>query len=256
MKRFTMIFALVFVTFSFGFGQVEELIYDDDDNSDWQGIITEHAFAARMSPSGPCEVLMLKYYVDKQGASEGGFTALIFDWDTDQPAATADYEQIGVVITEQWKEHEVVGDLITYDGDFVVGFLIHDPAAFLGYDGEVETDRYWNYDVTNQIWTEETSKAYFIRAVVQVTATGLIEELEGTMINVYPNPASDVLNINAENGVKQVTLINPVGQVVYDAVLEANKTSIDLSEFTVGVYMVQLKKADGTVLSTQKVVIK
>jgi hypothetical protein len=86
--------------------------------------------------------------------------------------------------------------------------------------------------------------------------TGVIEELERTLINVYPNPASNVLNIDAGNDVRQVTLINPAGQVVYDVVLEANKTSIDLNEFSVGVYMVQLKKADGTVLSTEKVIIK
>jgi hypothetical protein len=86
--------------------------------------------------------------------------------------------------------------------------------------------------------------------------TGINEELSGVSISVYPNPASDVLNIEAGNDVQQVTLINPVGQVVYDAVLEANKTSIDLSEFSDGVYMVQLKKADGTVMSTEKVVIK
>lgn len=254
MKKFTMIIALTLVACSFGFGQVE-LIYDDDDNSDWQGIITEHAFAVRMSPAEPCEVLTLKYYVDKQGASEGGFTALIFDWDTDEPAATALYEQIGFVIIEQWKEHNVVGD-VTFDGDFVVGFLINDPAGYLGYDEDAEADRYWNYDVTNSAWTEETSKAYFIRAVVEYTATGVIEELEGTLINVYPNPASNVLNIDASNNVQQVTLINPVGQVVYNTVLEADKTSIDLSGYSVGVYMVQFKSADGSVLSIEKVIIK
>lgn len=254
MKKFTLIIALTLVACSFGFGQVE-LIYDDDDNSDWQAIISEHAFAVRMSPAEPCEVLTLRYYVDKVGVSEGGFTALIFDWDTDQPSADSDYEQIGVVITEQWKEHNVVGDL-TYDGDFVVGFLINDPAGRLGYDDGVETDRYWNFDITNATWTEETSKAYFIRAIVEYTATGVIEELEGTMIKVYPNPASNVLNIDASNDVRQVTFINSVGQEVYNTLLETDQTSVNLNGYSEGVYMVQFKSSDGTILSTQKVIVK
>ena len=109
-------------------------------------------------------------------------------------------------------------------------------------------------------WTNGTEeKFYNLDArnwAIFTLATGINEELSGVSISIFPNPASDVLNIEASNEIYQVTLINPVGQVVYDAVLETNKTSIDLREFSDGVYMVQLKNADGTVLSTEKVVIK
>lgn len=253
MKNFIYSLAFIFIGILTSFGQ-SELIYDDDDNSDWQVIVTEHAFAVKMSPTGPCEVLTLKYYVKKEGLSEGGFTALIFDWDTDEPAATAVYEQVGVVIIEQWKEHEVVGDLISFDGDFVVGFLINDPAGHLGYDGDVETDRYWNYDVTNSAWTEETSKAYFIRAVVQYTTTGIIEELEGSLIEVYPNPADEILYIEASNKIQLVTLTNIAGQFVRSFEVEPGKNSIDISDLKNGVYF--LSVINGNENHTQKIIIQ
>jgi hypothetical protein len=139
------------------------------------------------------------------------------------------------------------------DGDFVVGFTPIEGSIYLAYDDSLQTGRNWMVD--EAVWSEVAEHSYLIRAVVIYKATGLIEELEGTSINVYPNPASEVLNIDATNDVQHLTLINPVGQVVYDAAMEANKTSIDLSEFPGGVYMVQLKKADGTVLSTKKVII-
>ena len=252
MKRFTMIFALILGTFSFGFGQVE-LFYDNDTHTGFEEFIIEQerVFAVHMSPAEACEVLVLKYYVKKEGASEGDFIPLLFPWEGTQPGIDTVYEQISVVITEGWKE--VVVPNIAFVGDFVVGFLHIDPSAFLGIDADLDNDRAWILD--NGIWTE-SDEAILIRAIVEYTATGVIEELEGTMINVYPNPASNVLNIDAGSDVQQVTLINPVGQVVYNTQLEADKTSIDLSGYSVGVYMVQFKGKDGTVLSTEKVIVK
>jgi hypothetical protein len=251
----TILYTLCFVLMGslVSIGQTE-LSYDDDDNSDWQGVVTEHVFAVKMSPTGPCDVLELKYYVKKEGLSEGGFTALIYDWDGDQPAATADYEQIGVVVIEQWKEHIVVGDVISYDGDFVVGFLINDPAAYLGYDGDVEADRYWNLDITNSTWTEETSKAYFIRAVVEYTTTGIIEELEGELIQVYPNPAKDVLTIEASADLQKASFYNISGKLVRSVDVQAGKTRLNLNGMDKGVYFLTIENENSAI--TKKVIIQ
>jgi hypothetical protein len=105
----------------------------------------------------------------------------------------------------------------------------------------VATDpRLWNGDPCN--W-----------AIFTIT-TGINEELSGVSVNVYPNPATDVLNVEASNGFQQVTLINITGQVVRNIELEAGKTSIDLNGLRNGVYFVRIETEKG--ITTRKVVIQ
>lgn len=252
MKKITMIFAALVVATSFSFGQTE-LFYDNDTYTGWQSFVPERIFAVHMSPTGPCEVLLLKYYVEKQGLSEGIFITSIHNWDGSQPAVNAVYEQATAVITEGWKEQNVEGDAITFDGDFVVGYKPMDQAAYLAYDADLNTGRNWILDITNSDWSEVTNHSFLIRAVVEYT-TGEIEELEGTPISIYPNPATNVLNIEAGKDVQKVTLFNLAGQMVFTEQMQTGKTSIDLNGLMKGLYFVRIESMEGT--NTQKLIIQ
>jgi hypothetical protein len=256
MKKFTLFFACLMTVTIFCLGQTEEeLIYDNGTQTAWQGFsdVDDLGYAVRMTPEGPCQVLMLKYYMMKDGLSEGGFLATIYSWDGSAPAVTADYEQGSfVVFDNEWKEHDVIGTQ-NYDGDFVVGWVPIDPAAFLGVDEDLQTGRNWTLNHESGIWTEETGRTFLIRAVVQYT-TGLTEELEGIPISVYPNPVTDIVNIEAEMKVNRVSILNTLGKEVYFEQLDQKAAQIDLSKYQPGIYFVRME-ADGKT-TTKKIVVK
>jgi hypothetical protein len=71
-------------------------------------------------------------------------------------------------------------------------------------------------------------------------------------VAVYPNPATDVVNIkglNAVEGAKTITLSSITGAVVFSATYEQNdKVSIPVSTLSSGLYMLNINTAKGDVI--------
>ena len=63
-------------------------------------------------------------------------------------------------------------------------------------------------------------------------------------IAVYPNPTTENLNISAL-GMTHITMLNMLGQVVYDAKVDGNTTTLDMSQYQAGIYMVRVTTANG-----------
>ena len=72
-----------------------------------------------------------------------------------------------------------------------------------------------------------------------------VSEINNNSINIYPNPAIDVLNIENANS---VTILNITGQTVY----EGNETQINVSQYPAGIYVILIEGENGTY--TQKFV--
>lgn len=72
-------------------------------------------------------------------------------------------------------------------------------------------------------------------------------------VSIYPNPASTVLNVHAEN-YSNVQVINFLGQVIYSADITENDFQINVSNLSNGVYFVRLNGANTT--TTQKFIKK
>jgi len=92
-----------------------------------------------------------------------------------------------------------------------------------------------------------------------ITATGTLEgmgtvELGGKTLSVYPNPATDIVNVSLADGlqVQSIEVVNMAGQSVYSA-KAAN--SINVSFLPAGVYVVRVKDNKG-VTHMNKVVVK
>lgn len=69
-------------------------------------------------------------------------------------------------------------------------------------------------------------------------------------VNIYPNPANSVLNVElgAANGlVKNVTLIDITGKVVYEVIPEGNNHEIDIKSFAEGMYFVKISTENRTI---------
>lgn len=74
-------------------------------------------------------------------------------------------------------------------------------------------------------------------------------------LNVYPNPASDVINVTLNKEVAaSITVVDVTGKVVKTSTINGTSASINTTGLSNGVYYVNI--TDGTSVSTEKVVIK
>lgn len=77
-------------------------------------------------------------------------------------------------------------------------------------------------------------------------------EAAANTVSIYPNPATSILNVNA-NGYNTVEIINMLGQVVYSTTMTDN-AQINVRSLNNGVYFVRLNGENGT--TTQKFIKK
>ena len=75
---------------------------------------------------------------------------------------------------------------------------------------------------------------------VNVTSIGQFD----VEANLYPNPTSGNVTIQAA-GMNRITVVSALGQVVYDAEIENDMTTLNMGQFTSGVYMVRIATATG-----------
>ena len=73
---------------------------------------------------------------------------------------------------------------------------------------------------------------------------------------IYPNPASDLLQVDFSSNTKLVRLVNPQGQIIREYSVVGAKKMIDLTGFADGLYQIQLIKMDGSVQQTAVVISK
>ncbi len=88
---------------------------------------------------------------------------------------------------------------------------------------------------------------------VSVMVTSVDNPLAGT-IGVYPNPATTNVTVSTTEGMNKVTVINYVGQVVYQKALNGeNSVDLNTSNYDAGVYVIRIETANGT--TNKRVVI-
>jgi hypothetical protein len=81
---------------------------------------------------------------------------------------------------------------------------------------------------------------------VDCSLLGISESIE-EKLNVYPNPANDKIEIEGLQA-GQIEIINLQGQIIKKINLTDEKTTIDISELSVGLYSIRIKTADGIIV--------
>jgi hypothetical protein len=80
---------------------------------------------------------------------------------------------------------------------------------------------------------------------------GIDDVFSAEMINMYPNPASDFVNFEVPSSVREVNILNYMGQVVYEMnVVDMKKFQINTSAFSAGSYTVEF------ITDTEEVAVK
>lgn len=74
-------------------------------------------------------------------------------------------------------------------------------------------------------------KAYF--------STDGVNDIEAGKVAIYPNPANDNITIDAK-GIRNITIVNMVGQKVFESSLYTDKALLNTSNFETGIYLVRI----------------
>ena len=162
-----------------------------------------------------------------------------------------------LVSTQQFKITGTVGDVVTFSLDTPVEIdgtqniwltFYHDgsiqyPAPAVADVGNPNSrwlgiDGYGWMDVASV-----SSEAYSWLAWVYVDGYDWINE-NNESVSVYPNPTTDKVNIVAF-GINHITMLNALGQVVYDSDTDGNMTTIDMDQYQAGVYIVRVRTENG-----------
>jgi len=129
------------------------------------------------------------------------------------------------------------------------GFINGDVMTFKVYrDGEIinaEVSFDQNMPNTNVFVTEGLSAITELKAGV----TSISDPTADMFISVYPNPATDYVNIQTNFEISNLKVVNYVGQVVFDQDTDQMIYQINTSHFSPGMYFVQIENAEGTVVT-------
>ena len=80
-----------------------------------------------------------------------------------------------------------------------------------------------------------------------------VPELDEQKANVYPNPTSGILTVEAEN-MEGISIYNMLGEKLFEASASGNNFEFDFSPFEVGVYFVRIQTKEG--MMTKRVMVK
>ncbi|MDW5290304.1 carbohydrate-binding protein [Formosa sp. PL04] len=98
------------------------------------------------------------------------------------------------------------------------------------------------------VFTGEGSSSLFNLDSFQFyTTLGINDPNTSDAINVFPNPITNVLNINRAIGA-QVEIFDTLGKLILKKDLSSNAATIDTSRLKAGLYFVRLKNDNGTVI--------
>ena len=157
---------------------------------------------------------------------------------------------------------ELEWDAIQEDG--LVGYHLYRNDEQLN-DGEILTENnYVDYDVDYPQVYDYYVVAEYGNGCLSDTSnietisfgTG-VDDNKAENIAIYPNPASDIAKMEVTSNVKQLRVMNSLGQVVYTAdVLSSDVKKVNVSDYEAGTYIVQFTTDDGAVINKRFIVVE
>ena len=193
------------------------------------------------------DVVFTNYVLELAPGYYGGVTSVLQNHDVvvsesaDVPVANATYD-INVwdttiaTIGYDWKSFNM--QTFSYEIEDSLCYFVQTQA------GDV-----WKLVFTGFVGSS-TGWIYFSKEQVEFAG---IPAYEGANLEVYPNPANTVLNVNYAHAINEVRLINMNGQVVRTQT--SGMASINVSGVEEGVYFLQLTDSAGR-SATERVVIQ
>ncbi len=94
---------------------------------------------------------------------------------------------------------------------------------------------------------------YHYRIILGPMITSIDEQLSGNTM-IYPNPASDLVNIDSEHNIEAVTVYNFAGQKILTVAVNSPTYRVNTSNLSTGIYLFQIDTEEGRL--TKRIVIE
>ncbi len=87
---------------------------------------------------------------------------------------------------------------------------------------------------------------------ISITEGVGVEDLRNSL-NIYPNPASSIINVNAGGNIESIRIVNMAGQCVYSASENDSNATVNISNLSNGMYFMEVTTEAG--ITTQKITV-
>lgn len=174
------------------------------------------------------------YEVRLEGNTDGPYTnyfTVFIDWNQN-----GDWTDAG----EMYEIGSITSSTGT-DGKQAIGNIVVPADAVLG-STTMRIVKNFNSSPTNPCGSYSFGQGEDYTILVDDTVG--ITDISKTSISVYPNPATDVLNISANGEIANISMYNLLGQQVITNT-KTNNGQVDVSNLQEGVYMLKVTMMDG-----------
>jgi|GEM_PF-952647 len=139
------------------------------------------------------------------------------------------------------QDDPVTGATITFDGvTNNPGDYVFEEITAGTYDFLVEKTGYKTKEGGVTVTDEDMEVT-----VILETDDVMVDDPHGDELIVYPNPATDYLYIRSNEKIKELRLVDMLGQVVYMTVVDGVNYQLNVSDLEHGLYFVQIRFAEG-----------
>ena len=95
--------------------------------------------------------------------------------------------------------------------------------------------------------TNDSEDYDFHVGYMELTSALSVQEIElSQSLRVYPNPVTNSLTIQAQMTIKEIVVFNMLGQQMSGLTTNANRVSIDMSNYPTGIYFAKVTTDQGT----------
>jgi hypothetical protein len=88
----------------------------------------------------------------------------------------------------------------------------------------------------------------------KVDVSSVEDQLTKQTVRIFPNPASNFVNLQSHNMISKVEIVNALGQVVHSSNPDAANCTVDLGGMTPGLYLVNIHA--GNTITTTNLMVK
>ena len=122
------------------------------------------------------------------------------------------------------------------------GYTSGNPIILKVWDSSTQTVVPFEYSIENPFGEAYMEQEYpaedALYSVYNITK--ISQSIEDDNIIIYPNPASDKISIQSKSTMNRIVIVNSIGQVKFDKLVNDKLTNINTEDFIKGVYIIKI----------------